>query len=204
MSTRSQPVSRWMGRWRAAAVGFSLPELLVATCLGLLLWGVVLRLLLAEGDQGARLARMARERVGQQRSLELIRGDLRRAIRQLPSPQAPQAGCPMVGRHPVLTLETDGGMVTYAIGPAPSPIWRGRVLLRCGPAFGLDGEPGGGDRQHRVLLDGLSPGGFTAERAGEGQLRLRLEQRFSLAGGAEQRLVTEVRLTAPAEAETAP
>lgn len=204
MPTRSQPVSRRMGRRRSAAAGFSLPELLVASCLGLLLWGVVLRLLLAEGDQGARLARLARERVGQQRSLELIRGDLRRAIRLAPAREAPQAGCPMVGRRPVLTLQTDGGMVTYAIGSAPSPIWRGRVLLRCGPAFGLDGEPGAGDHQHRVLLDGLSPTGFTAERSGEGQLRLRLEQRFALAAGVEQRVVSEVRLTAPPEAEAAP
>lgn len=197
MPTRSQPLS-------GPSPGFSLLELLVAACLGLLLWGVVLRLLLAEGDQGARLARMARERVGQRRSLELIRGDLRRAIRLVPvstqatqGAPAAQAGCPMAGRQPVLHLQTDRGGITYAIGPATSPIWRGRVLLRCGPAFGLYGEPGAADPQHRVVLDGLSANGFTVEDDGEGLLRLRLEQQLALAGGAQQRLVTEVRLAGP-------
>ena len=144
---------------RGGAMGFSLPELLVAACLGVMLWGVVLRVVLAEGDQGARLARMARERLGQRRSLELIRGDLRRARRLVATPQPPRDGCPMAGRRPVLHLLSDAGAITYAIGPAPSPIWRGRVLLRCGPAFGLYGEPSGGDPQNRVLLDGLSPNG---------------------------------------------
>lgn len=199
MSTRFQPLIKAV---RRRCWGFSLPELMLAACLGLLLWGVVLRLVLAEGDQGARLARMARERVGHRRSLELIRSDLRRAIRRLPLAEASPAGCPMAGRQPVLHLQGDGGSVTYAVGPAPSPIWRGRVLLRCGPAFGLYGEPGAGDPQHRVLLDGLGPDGFTAAPEGEGLLRLRLEQRLALPGGAQQRLVTEVRLAAPPEQES--
>lgn len=202
MPTRCQPLSggtRWPRRPRRQ--GFSLPELLVASCLGLLLWGVVLRLVLAEGDQGARLTRMARERLGHRRTLELMRGDLRRAARLARSPEVPQDGCPMAGRQPVLHLLSEAGAITYAIAPAPSPIWRGRVLLRCGPAFGLYGEPGAGDPQNRVLLDGLSPTGFTAVAEGEGLLRLRLEQQLALAGGGQQRLVTEVRLAAPLEAE---
>lgn len=198
MSTGSQPVIRTV---RCRCPGFSLPELMVAACLGLLLWGVVLRLVLAEGDQGARLARMARERVAHRRSLELIRSDLRRAMRLAPWSQESAAGCPMAGRQPVLHLQSDGGWVTYAVGPAPSPIWRGRVLLRCGPAFGLYGEPGDGDFQHRVLLDGLGPNGFTAVPERDGLLRLRLEQRLALAGGAWQRVVTEVRLAGPPGAE---
>jgi hypothetical protein len=100
----------------------------------------------------------------------------------------------MAGRRPVLHLHTDAGAITYAIGPAPSPIWRGRVLLRCGPAFGLYGDPGAGDPQNRVLLDGLSPNGFTAAPEGGELLRLRLEQQLALPGGGQQRVVTEVRL----------
>ena len=99
MPTRFQPLSVCRRRpRRGGPLGFSLLELLVAGSLGLLLWGVVLRLVLAEGDQGARLARMARERIGHRRSLELIRGDLRRATRLAASPEAPRDGCPMAGR----------------------------------------------------------------------------------------------------------
>ena len=192
LSAVPRPSSR-----RDGAQGFHVPELLVAACLGLLLWGVVLRLVLAEGDQAARLARMARERLGQRRSLELIRGDLRRAVRLAAASPASRDGCPMAGRRPVLHLLTDAGAITYALAPAPSPIWRGRVLLRCGPAFGLYGEPGEGDPQNRVLLDGLSPNGFSAVAVGEGLLRVRLEQQLALAGGRQQRVVSEVSLAGP-------
>lgn len=179
--------------------GFSLPELLVALCLGLLFAGVVLRLLLAEGDQGARLARLARERLGQKRALALIRADLRRAIQLRPEAASLPPACPMSGRRLVLQLRTETTPVTYALGPAPSPIWRGWVLLRCGPAFGLYGEPSVGDAQNRVLLDGLTPTGFFAEPEGEGMLRLRLEQRLVLPGGRLQRITSELRIASPLE-----
>jgi hypothetical protein len=188
---------RFPRRDRPRARGFSLLELLLAACLGLLLWGVTLRLLLAEGDQGARLARLARERLWQRRSLDLIRSDLRRAERMDLNPSQVGAACPMAGRRPVLHLHSEPGPVTYAVGPPPSPIWRGQVLLRCGPAFGLYGEPSRADPLHRVLLDGLSPRGLIAESPQAGVLRLELEQELALAGGSVQRIATVVTLAAP-------
>lgn len=199
MSPRSRSLSAAAAQRSVGARGFSLPELLVALCLGLLLAGVVLRLLLAEGDQGARLARLARERLGQRRALALIRADLRLALQLRTEGAVEPSACPLAGRRPVLQLRTDTALVTYALGPAPSPIWRGWVLLRCGPAFGLHGEPSVGDAQNRVLLDGLAPSGFLAEPAGEGMLRLRLEQRLTLPGGAHQRIASELRIASPLE-----
>jgi hypothetical protein len=177
--------------------GFTLLELLLAALLGLLLWGVAVRLLMAEGEQGSRLARLARERLWQRRSLDLIRSELRRAERVSLNPSQPAAACPMAGRRAVLHLASNPGPVTYAVGPPPSAIWRGAVLLRCGPAFGLLGEPSTADPLNRVLLDGLSARGLIAELREEGVLRLELEQELPLAGGASQRISTVVYVATP-------
>jgi hypothetical protein len=155
--------------------------------------------LLAEGDQGARLGRLARERLGQRRALALIRADLRRALHHRTGAVVEPSACPLAARRPVLQLRTDTAWITYAVGPAPSPIWRGSVLLRCGPAFGLYGEPSVRDSQNRVLLDGLSPTGFRVEPQGEGMLWLRLEQALALPGGGSQRIASELRLASPPE-----
>ena len=90
--------------------GFSLLELLLASLLGLLLWGVAVRLLMAEGEQGARLGRLARERLWQRRSLDLIRLDLRRAERLELEGSGTGAACSMTGRRPVLHLARSGGL----------------------------------------------------------------------------------------------
>ena len=66
------------GRPATGPTGFSLAELLVALSLGLLLWGVVLQALVAEGRQVERLVRQVRERGQQRRVLSLLRGDLQR------------------------------------------------------------------------------------------------------------------------------
>ena len=187
------PVPR---HWRRPR-GFSLLELLLATLLGLLLWSLAVRLLMAEGEQGARLGRLARERLWQRRSLDLIRAELRRAERVALNPSQPAAACSMAGRRAVLHLSSNPGPVTYAVGPAPSAIWRGAVLLRCGPAFGLLGEPSAADPLNRVLLDGLSARGLIAELHEEGVLRLELEQELPLPGGASQRISTVVHLATP-------
>ncbi len=50
-----------------------------------------------------------------------------------------------------------GQRITYSIGTAPSAIWRGKGLMRCGPAYGLAGELSSGAAQNRVVLDGLAP-----------------------------------------------
>lgn len=46
--------------------------------------------------------------------------------------------------------------ITYSQGAAPSAIWGGQVLMRCGPAFGIDGAQNlDGAWQNRVVLDGV-------------------------------------------------
>ncbi|MFN5696599.1 MAG: prepilin-type N-terminal cleavage/methylation domain-containing protein, partial [Cyanobacteriota bacterium] len=166
--------------------GFSLVELLLALAVGLGLSGAILQALLTDARVGAGLARVMRERSLQQRSFELVRGDLRRA-QQVVLASGQGAACSLGGRQPVLQLRTDEGPITYSIGAPPSAIWRGQVLMRCGPAFGLNGEPSSGQAQNRVLIDALAPGGFRAEPVGPGLLRLQLEQRFEAGGVASLR-----------------
>ena len=174
------------GRSIRGPAGFSLMELLVALSLGLLLWGVVLQALVAEGRQ-------VRERSQQRRVLALLRNDLRRAS-QVDLAQAAGAACGLGGRDPVLQLQTPAGPITYTVGSPPSAIWRRRVLMRCGPAFGLDGEPSAGAAQNRVLLDGLSQPGLEAAVEPDGLVHLQLRQEFAASGGGTQRVETEARV----------
>ncbi|MEA5391458.1 hypothetical protein VB738_09320 [Cyanobium gracile UHCC 0139] len=138
--------------------------------LGLLLWGVVLQ--------------------------ALLRGDLQRATR-VDLALGTGAACALAGRDPVLQLQTpDPDPITYTVGSPPSPIWRRRVLMRCGPAFVLDGAPSAGAAQNRVLLDGLALPGLEASREPDGLLHLQLRQEFEPPGGGTQRIETEVRVLA--------
>jgi hypothetical protein len=46
--------------------------------------------------------------------------------------------------------------VLYSLGMAPSEIWRGQVLMRCGPAFDLQGRSSTSSTyQNRVVLDAI-------------------------------------------------
>ena len=180
-------------RPRLKSAGFSLVELLVAACLGLLVWGVVLQALVADGRQVERLVRQVRERGQQKRVLALLRGDLQRSTR-VDLALGVGAACGLGGRDPVLQLTTPAGPITYTVGSPPSAIWRRRVLMRCGPAFGLHGEPSAGAAQNRVLLDGLADPGLAATSEPDGLLRLQLRQEFEPAGGGTQRIETEVRM----------
>jgi len=150
----------WMPRFRhaaTAAAGFTLVELLLALALGLCLSGVMLQGLLADGQNSQRWTRLLRERQWQRRTLELIRGDLQRASAVSLVPELESRACQLGGRLPVLHLSTSAGPITYTVGSAPSAIWRGQVLMRCGPAFGLDGQPSSGSQpQNRVVIDGLA------------------------------------------------
>ncbi|MFO7628077.1 MAG: prepilin-type N-terminal cleavage/methylation domain-containing protein, partial [Prochlorococcaceae cyanobacterium] len=142
----------------AKAAGFSLLELLLAMGLGSMLAGALLQLLLADGQGMQRLGRLLRERSHQQRTLELLRGDVQRAEAISAQQELESHACSLAGRRPVLHLRlAQGAAVTYSVGAAPSGIWRGQVLMRCGPAFGLDGQPSlVGTPQNRVVLDGLA------------------------------------------------
>jgi hypothetical protein len=137
--------------------GFSLVELMLSLSLGLALSGVMLQGLMAEGQNGARFSQLLQERAAQRRTLALVKGDLARATAVSTTPQQEQHACGLSGRVPVLHLSTSAGPITYSVGRAPSRIWRGQVLMRCGPAFGLDGGLSVGSQPlNRVVIDGLA------------------------------------------------
>ena len=90
----------------------------------------------------------------------------------------------MADRQPRLAITpTDGSdPVVYSLGPAPSAIWRGDVLMRCGPAFDLHGGIRNGSRyQNRVVLDGVER--FELHQpSGLPVLQMQLEQRTRRGG----------------------
>ena len=80
-------------------------------------------------------------------------------------------------------IPTDGSdPVLYSLGSAPSAIWRGAVLMRCGPAFDLQGGIRSGSRYlNRVVLDGVDR--FDLHQpSGLPVLQMQLEQRTRLGG----------------------
>lgn len=203
--------------------GFSLVELMLSLSLGLVFSGSILQGLIAEGQNGARLSRLMRERAAQQRTLELLKQDLAQATAVSATPDLEQHSCSLAGRRVVLHLRTGVGPITYSLGAPPSGIWRGQVLMRCGPSFGLDGLiTGSSTPLNRVVLDGLAarstqpPGcsallplavstpvdlasssalGFTAcLEAGTGLLALRLEQTFAQSGLRAEQRIRQMRL----------
>lgn len=136
--------------------GFSLIELVLACALGAAFSGLMIQALLADAQSGQSLAQRLRQRTLQRRTLALIKSDLQQSdlVEQDPRPEL--SSCNLSGRVPVLQLQTKAGVITYSIGAPPSSIWRRQVLLRCGPAFGLDGSLSlGGAAQNRVVLDNL-------------------------------------------------
>ena len=135
-------------------VGFSLLELLLAAALGLLIVGAASGALLGEQRWSSLLGERLLQRQWLQQANSLIASDLRRGVAI-----AGPGSCPLRGREPVLQiLHGDGSSTIYSVGPAPSPIWRGWVLMRCGQAFGLDGQVNAAATpQNRVVLDGLDP-----------------------------------------------
>ncbi|QNJ31073.1 hypothetical protein SynPROS91_00673 [Synechococcus sp. PROS-9-1] len=173
--------------------GFTLIELLLSLSLGSMLFVVLLQLIGADLRLGNSMASRLRESAQQRQTLELIRGELAMGSGWTVDPTpSHQWSCGMAGRQPVLAIGLDSSntevssqTIVYSVGAAPSPIWRGQVLMRCGPAYGLDGviRPGG-KAQNRVLIDGLPKDGpgFQARQDPQSKvLHLALEQE-SLAG----------------------
>ena len=136
--------------------GFSLLELLLACSLGLLVFGVATSALLSEQRLGSRMGGLLRQRQLLLRANQLIAADVQRGIALAPELMS---ACNLAGRQLWLQiLGADGSITTYSLGSPPSPIWNGLVLMRCGPAYGLDGRIKAGTRsQNRVVLDGLVP-----------------------------------------------
>ena len=171
-----------------AEKGFTLIELLLSISLGSMLFVVLLQLIGADLRFGRSMASRLRESAQQRRTLELIRDELAIGSSWMVDP-APshQWSCGMAGRQPVLAISLDSSstevssrVIVYSVGAAPSAIWRGQVLMRCGPAYGLDGviRPGG-RAQNRVLIDGLPKdgSGFQAHQDPHSKvLHLALEQ----------------------------
>ena len=168
--------------------GFTLIELLLSLSLGSLLFVVLLQLIGADLRLGNNMASRLRESAQQRQTLELIRGELAIGSGWEVDPAISQQWpCGMAGRQPVLAIGLDGSdsrasaqTIVYSVGAAPSAIWRGQVLMRCGPAYGLDGviRPGG-QAQNRVLIDGLPKEGLGFQARQDPQskvLHLALEQ----------------------------
>ena len=146
--------------------GFTLVEVLLAAGLGTMLCGALLQLLLGELRLTGAMAQRLQARRQQQRALALIREEAELGYGVVADPQ-PSADwpCGLAGRRPVLAIalsrqdpDARQHVIVYSVGAAPSPIWRGQVLMRCGPAYGLDGrmDPTS-NAQNRVLLDALPP-----------------------------------------------
>jgi hypothetical protein len=141
--------------------GFTSLELLLACGLGLTLAMATLKALFGDGDLGRCLGRQLREGQRLERTLTLIAGDLERGtvLALDPSAAGLAPACGLAGRRPVLQiLGSDGRLTTYSVGVPPDAIWRGWVLMRCGRAFGIDGQPNPTAAfQNRVVLDMLDP-----------------------------------------------
>ena len=191
------------GRCKAGRfAGFTLLELLLALCLGTLLFVLLLRLIGADLQLGRAMAVRLSESSRQRRSLELIREELGWAHGWLVDPPISKRWpCRMSGRRPVLAIATladdlqarGEGAIVYSVGSAPDPIWRGRVLMRCGPAYSLDGVPNlRGAFQNRVLLDALPNdigSGFTARPHSQWPvLELEIEQQWPSSSGEQRSL----------------
>jgi len=137
------------------ARGFTLLELLIVLLLSSGLVLMCFNLLMADGQLVGRMAGHWRQRQERERALDLIRHDLVQGDQVLLNPQQASHRCSMRRRQPVLAITTEVGIITYAIGPAPSQIWTGPVLMRCGPAFTKEGNWSQKSFQNRVLVDGL-------------------------------------------------
>ena len=203
MNTPSRP------KRQLPAAGFTLVELLLAAALGTLLCGGLLQLLLGDLRLSAALAQRLQARRQQQQVLTLIRAERDLGYGVIANPDPSQSWpCTLAGRRAVLAIAlspSDPGAesqaIIYSVGAAPSPIWRGQVLMRCGPAYGLDGRIDPESQfQNRVVLDDLPSGDQQGLRAtADPQLPvidLQLEQQ--LPGGSVQRGSKPTRLSSSA------
>ena len=196
-------MSRFRSPYNRSTAGFAVPELLLAFGIGVGLCTLMLQSVWAEGTNSQRLARVLRERLVAQRALALVRRDLQRATRVSlgAAEDVVVTACPLAGRALLLHLETPEGPVTYSLGKASEPIWRGQVLMRCGGAFGLDGSPSGGQAINRVLLDGLaSDGAAMARTMAPGVVQLQLRQVLPTSAQGSQVLLHERLLPLPLSA----
>ena len=184
------------------SAGFTLLELMLVLSLGTLLFALLLRVIGADLRLGRAMALRLSESSRQRRSLELIREELGLAHGWMADPPvSTRWPCRMSGRRPVLAIATQEAdaqargdrAIVYSVGSAPDAIWRGQVLMRCGPAYSLDGVPNlRGAFQNRVLLDALPHdigSGFTARPHPQWPvLELEIEQQLPSSSGVPRSL----------------
>ena len=191
--------------------GFTLVELLLAAGLGVLFCAGLFQLLLGDVRLTASMAQRLQSRRQQQRALGLMRAERDLGVGVIANPPlSPDWPCSLGGRRPVLAIALSADdpqarrqAIVYSVGAAPSAIWRGQVLMRCGPAYGLDGQMNLSSRsQNRVLLDALPTGlGRGLEVVADPHLPvidLHLEQQLSsggsTTGGRDGRVRTTISL----------
>lgn len=175
--------------------GFTLLELLLALAIGVTLVAVIGEALLGELGQSGRLARILRERTVTQRALELMRMELQEApaVRVMPG-AIRREGCGLTGRTVLLHLDftPDGVLpdrdVTYSLERKPDPIWRGQALMRCGPAYGLNGQMEDSEAVSRVWLDALAADGLSISLDDSNVLKLVLTRVFQPRVGEQHHL----------------
>ncbi|MEB3360751.1 MAG: prepilin-type cleavage/methylation domain-containing protein [Synechococcaceae cyanobacterium] len=175
---------------------FTLVELLLALTLGVVVCAAMVQLLLSESRGSALLVQRLRAGLEQRRVLELIREDVQRSSTVSLAAVSPPA-CSLAGRAVVLHLEGVATPVTYSVGSPPSSIWQGQVLMRCGSAFGLDGQPSPGMALNRVVLDGLPAGGLRVVALAGGRLELELQQELPERHGHKSRIASTLVMAAP-------
>ena len=115
----------------------------------------------------------------------VVKSDLERGSSWRVDPDASEHWpCGLAGRQPKLAITPRDGsdLVLYSLGTTPSAIWRGAVLMRCGPAFDLHGGIRSGSRyQNRVVLDAVES--FQLQQPpGLPVLQMELQQRTRLGG----------------------
>lgn len=190
--------------------GFSLVELLLALALGLMLVAVIGEALLGELGHSGRLARILRERSVSYRALELMRMELQEASAVHVMPGAIQrAGCALADRTVLLHLDfmpeaaqPGNEDVTYSLEPKPDGIWRGQTLMRCGPAYGLDGQMEEDSvAVSRVWLDGIAPNGVTLSRKGQDLVEVVLNRAFEQTDKTPHSMTFKASFAVPAFSE---
>lgn len=203
LDLESRPrAARWRGigsllpRRRVAEAGFTLVELLLVLTLGVAACAAMVQLLMSDSRSSALLVMRLRAGLEQRRVLELIREDVQRANTLSLATVSP-AACPLGGRTVVLHLEEGTTPVTYSVGSPPSPIWQGQVLMRCGPAFTLEGQPSSGMALNRVVLDGLPAGGLKVLALAGGRLELELQQELPEHHGHKPKIASTLVMAAP-------
>lgn len=174
------------------AGGFTLLEVLLALLLGLVVVGLVAQSLLMESGHARRLGQLLRERLVAQRTLALIADEVQQAQQITRSaPTGDTKGCGLSGRQVRLHLALHAGAITYSVEKDPNVIWRGAVLMRCGPVYGLDGAMHAGTRESSVLVDAVVGNTLLVHPMGDGIL-LQLDRSFGDGRGTTDQLREEM------------